>query len=94
MQFPHFWIALCILLSWSRSDALQFSYEQTFKIVQFTDLHYGTEWMQDQLTTTVQKRILEWERPDLVIFSGDMVSGYLFNDAGPLWFQRRCAAAA
>lgn len=85
-------VAFCTLFSLSCAAALQFSYEQTFKIVQFTDLHYGTEWMQDQLTTKVQKRILEKERPDLVIFSGDMVSGDLFHKAGPLWYQRRCVS--
>ncbi|KAK9806513.1 hypothetical protein WJX73_005719 [Symbiochloris irregularis] len=79
-----------LLLSTLRlSVALRFSWENTFKIVQFTDLHYGTEYLHDQLTTTVQKRILEWERPDLVVFSGDLVSGNLYSEAGPGWFKKR-----
>lgn len=44
----------------------------------------------------VQKTVLAAERPDLVVFSGDMVSGWVCRpsdprapDCGPGWFERR-----
>jgi pre-mRNA-splicing factor SYF1 len=44
----------------------------------------------------VQKAVLEAEQPDLVVFSGDMVSGWECKpgglrkpDCGPSWFAER-----
>ncbi|EFN59663.1 hypothetical protein CHLNCDRAFT_133158 [Chlorella variabilis] len=67
---------------------LRFRTDGTFKILQLTDLHYGE--------SAVQKTVLAAERPDLVVFSGDMVSGWVCRpsdprapDCGPGWFERR-----
>ncbi|KAN0011961.1 hypothetical protein ACTFIU_000180 [Dictyostelium citrinum] len=55
---------------------LKFNSNNQFKIVQFTDLHYGSEPVDDIDTIFSQVNILDYEKPDLVIFSGDMVTGY------------------
>lgn len=46
---------------------------------QFTDLHYGENDAWDQLTQDIQTKILEIEKPDLVVLTGDCISGYAWN---------------
>ncbi len=46
------------------------------KIVQFTDLHFGEAAEQDELSLSLMRSVLSAERPDFVVFSGDLVSGY------------------
>ena len=76
------WIVLPIV------EALQFRQDGTFKIVQFSDPQIGTfwfDWCRDltweerqhpcsaKNTTTFMKRVLDYERPDLVVFVGDVI---------------------
>jgi pre-mRNA-splicing factor SYF1 len=107
---------------------LRFKSDDTFRILQLTDLHYGESaaldlksdevehsqrpffsvpasqphWVLHLSTTSlvlpvqVQRAVLAAERPDLVVFSGDMVSGWhckpsapLLADCGPGWFAAR-----
>lgn len=51
------------------------SEEETFKIVQITDTHYGESETEDRQTDTIINHILDWEKPDFVALSGDIVSG-------------------
>jgi predicted MPP superfamily phosphohydrolase len=53
--------------------SLQFRTDGTFKIVQFTDLHWKNGEPDDQQTYELMKRILEQETPDLIVFTGDMI---------------------
>jgi hypothetical protein len=46
------------------------------KILQLTDLHYGEGSVQDRLNAQSQSNLLSWENPDLVVITGDVVSGY------------------
>ena len=46
------------------------------KILQMTDLHYGEGNARDQLNIAIQESLLDLEKPDLVIITGDVVSGY------------------
>jgi Calcineurin-like phosphoesterase len=46
------------------------------KILQFTDLHYGEGDWQDEKNSNLQKKLIEWEQPDLAVLTGDLVSGY------------------
>lgn len=58
------------------SIPLQFRPDGTFTIVQFTDLHVrGGKSELDARTLALTERIFETERPDLVIYSGDMLYG-------------------
>ncbi|KAN0049919.1 hypothetical protein ACTA71_003017 [Dictyostelium dimigraforme] len=72
---------MCILIILSKlvtsKPILKFNSNNQFKIVQFTDLHYGSDQIDDSDTIFSQENILDYEKPDLVIFSGDMISGYL-----------------
>ena len=60
---------------------LVFDQNGTFKIAQFADLHFGeaenTLWgpQQDENSTRVISRVLAWELPDLVVYSGDQITG-------------------
>ncbi|KAJ3195852.1 hypothetical protein HK101_010830 [Irineochytrium annulatum] len=65
----------------SPPEPLRFNPDGLFTIVQFTDLHYGeaqdTDWgpQQDVNSTRVIRTILSDERPDLVAFTGDQITG-------------------
>ncbi|GAM18658.1 hypothetical protein SAMD00019534_018330 [Acytostelium subglobosum LB1] len=55
---------------------LKYRPDGTFKIVQFTDLHYGEQDSYDKLNAKSEEAIIAAENPDFVMFSGDMISGY------------------
>eukprot|EP00002_Diphylleia_rotans_P007457 TRINITY_DN169_c0_g3_i1.p1 TRINITY_DN169_c0_g3~~TRINITY_DN169_c0_g3_i1.p1 ORF type:complete len:536 (-),score=113.14 TRINITY_DN169_c0_g3_i1:37-1644(-) len=57
-----------------------------FRVVQFSDIHTG-EPAQDFNTQNVMRRILQDEKPDLVILNGDQVSDYSWNRITRPWFQ-------
>lgn len=70
-------------------------HDDHFKILQLADLHYGGFSEDDALTDALQQRLLDVETPDLVVFSGDLVSGYLWNASlGSGWFADRCCRSA
>ncbi|MEK5239327.1 metallophosphoesterase family protein [Paenibacillus sp. FSL L8-0470] len=52
---------------------LSFQNDGTFKIVQFTDLHWMDGRAEDQLTRKLMERIIEAEQPDLIVFTGDLI---------------------
>ncbi|EFA84277.1 putative metallophosphoesterase [Heterostelium album PN500] len=63
---------------------LKFRTDGKFKIIMFTDLHYGEFNSFDSLNHQAQNKLLDFEKPDLVILSGDMISGYnknFFNES-------------
>jgi predicted MPP superfamily phosphohydrolase len=67
-------LALVILAS----SALKFNSNGRFKIVQFTDMHLGEAAAFDMLTRRVQMAVIQAEKPDLIVVSGDAVSGYAY----------------
>lgn len=73
-------------LSLSLVHSLEVS-SPSIKILQLTDLHYGEGEIQDSLNTQAIENQLVWENPDLVIITGDLVSGYAWpSTAG--WFNQ------
>lgn len=54
---------------------LRFRQDGTFKIVQFTDVHMADGSEKDFRTMEGMTRILDMEKPDLVVFTGDMTYG-------------------
>ncbi|GIV14880.1 MAG: phosphohydrolase [Armatimonadota bacterium] len=48
---------------------------ETFKIVQFTDTHWTNFDERDHRTRQVMEAVLEYEKPDLVFLTGDMLGG-------------------
>ena len=45
----------------------------SFKIVQFTDLHWKDGGTEDQRTRRLMETVLDSEQPDLVVFTGDLI---------------------
>ncbi|MFB9273905.1 metallophosphoesterase family protein [Cohnella cellulosilytica] len=56
-------------------QGLRFREDGTFTIVQFTDLHWQNGDEKDRRTRALMDAVLEAERPDLVVFTGDAISG-------------------
>ena len=53
---------------------LKFNADGKFKIVQFTDIHYKVDSENSPIKLEVVKRVVELEKPDLVVFTGDIVT--------------------
>ena len=56
------------------AQKLVFNNDQLFKIVQFTDMHYEHGNPKSDTTLLTYKRVLDAEKPDLIIFTGDIVT--------------------
>jgi hypothetical protein len=70
---------------------LKFRDNRTFKIVQFTDVHWRNGEAEDLSSEALMERILQAEQPDFVVFTGDLLdSGYCQN---PLESIRNAVAA-
>jgi predicted MPP superfamily phosphohydrolase len=54
---------------------LRFRPDGTFTIAQFTDLHWQNGNQADLQTRALMERVLEAERPDLVVLTGDVIAG-------------------
>lgn len=52
---------------------LAFQADETFKIVQFTDLHWKDGRPEDLRTRQLMRTVIETEQPDLVVFTGDVI---------------------
>lgn len=68
---------------------MYFNEKGKFKILQFTDIHYTDDSHKDHQTTKLMKQIIEVEKPDFIIATGDTVYGpdntkYLENAFGPM----------
>ena len=57
------------------AQKLSFKKNGTFKIVQFTDMHYIHGNQKSDTTLLLISRMLDTEKPDLVVFTGDIVTG-------------------
>jgi len=55
------------------NKSLTFRPNGTFKIVQFTDLHWQNGDKTDMRTKALMERILSEEQPDLIVFTGDVI---------------------
>lgn len=73
----------------SNKPALKFRADGTFKIVQFTDLHFGDSDEADAHTQKIQTAIIQAEKPDLVVLTGDAIQGYSLNKTESGWFLHR-----
>ncbi len=56
------------------STALRYNADGTFKIVQFTDIHWQKDGPDDKNTAKLMADILDAEKPDLVVLTGDTTS--------------------
>jgi len=53
---------------------LKFNIDGTFKIVQFTDIHWKNESSQNSALLGLMSGILDRERPDMVVYTGDIIT--------------------
>lgn len=71
-------LCLCILslCSVSKLNAQQLSFKAdgTFKIVQFTDVHFCLSKQESQEALQLINETLDAEKPDMVVFTGDVVT--------------------
>lgn len=68
--------------------------KDTFKIVQFTDMHYGEDKLSDRLTQELQDWVIQEEDPDLIVLTGDMVSGYAWPGTAHWYAQQHAQYTA
>lgn len=61
---------------------LRFGDDHTFKIVQFTDIHWKNGEPEDQMSRRCMETVLDLEQPDLVVFTGDLIYS---GEADPGW---------
>jgi 3',5'-cyclic AMP phosphodiesterase CpdA len=54
---------------------LFFKNDGTFKILQFTDIHFSEDNETDHRTTELMRQLIEQEKPDFIITTGDTVYG-------------------
>ena len=62
-------------------NILKFRSDQRFKIVQFTDIHWHNGESPDQQSARLMERIAKDESPDLIVLTGDILSGGGCDDA-------------
>ena len=69
---------------------LRFREDGTFKIVQFTDPEFAANDEEEQRMQAMMLRILEAERPDLVVYTGDIIASASHPDPADA-FRRACS---
>lgn len=60
---------------------LKFREDSRFKIVQFTDIHWQNGEAADQQSASLMESIAQAESPDLIVLTGDILSGGGCDDA-------------
>ena len=70
-------VMLTSVLSIANTDdkALKYKQDGTFKIVQFADMHWQKCDANDMETSKLMEEILDIEKPDLVVLTGDNICG-------------------
>ena len=70
-----FWMILCYTFN-VNAQKLQFNQNKQFKIIQLTDIHYVAENKENsKMTQNFINEIIYNEKPDCVVFTGDIVVG-------------------
>ena len=62
------------LQSFAQKPDLYFTNEETFKIVQFTDLHWDAKSDRMPQNVIIIEKVLQTEKPDLIVLTGDIVT--------------------
>jgi 3',5'-cyclic AMP phosphodiesterase CpdA len=70
-----------------KNVSLRFDGDGRFKIVQFTDLHLKEDSEDDDKTVALMGEVLDVERPQLVVVTGDVLAGSQQPEA----MMKRCA---
>lgn len=81
------YILILVLINCKYNEKLKFNDEGEFTILHFTDLHYGEAGDGDHLNKILIERIIQEHKPDLIVMTGDTVSGYGWDRESPTFFQ-------
>ncbi len=68
-------ILVYLLPAQAQQPVLQYNANAKFKIVQFTDVHYIHEDPRSNIAIERINEVLDTEKPDLVMFTGDVIYG-------------------
>ena len=68
-------LLMCIGISPMKSQDLKFGEDKKFKVVQFTDVHWKADSIASEKAGERMSEVLDAEKPDLVIFTGDVIFG-------------------
>ena len=85
------WVVTLVALlagAHAQPNRLAFRSDRTFKIVVFNDMHFGEEDAYDTDSLALQRNVLDAEQPDLVVFDGDLVSGWRGHNKGG-WMEKQ-----
>lgn len=66
---------ICMSVAGLNAQVLKFNSDKKFKIVQFTDVHWVTGNPETKVSEERMNEVLDAEKPDLVVFTGDFVTG-------------------
>lgn len=66
---------------------LKFNKDGKFKIVQFTDIHWNPQHKESYEGMDAMLKVLDTEKPDFVIYTGDNVTGYPVKPSLDVIFQ-------
>ena len=69
------YLLMCLGISPMKSQDLKFGDDKKFKIVQFTDVHWKADSIASEEAGERMSEVLDAEKPDLVIFTGDVIFG-------------------
>ena len=70
-SFLLFAVLLCITIA-LQAQQLQFKKDKSFKILQFTDVHYKPGVIASDTAIMLINEVLDLEQPDFVVFTGDI----------------------
>jgi len=68
---------------------LRFNAQHEFTILQLSDMHYGDNYAADMRTSYIQQTLIEQVRPDMIVITGDAVSGYKWNKKDEDYFKSK-----
>lgn len=82
---PLLFFLLIVFSSFAKAEAqkveLSFRANGKFKIVQFTDVHWDPQKTETQEASETMCHILDEEKPDLIIYTGDIITGSPISEA-------------
>lgn len=72
----------------NNTQQLKFRPDGTFKFVQFTDIHFAEGFDTDSSNIACMKTVLDHEKPDMVVVTGDVISGYAWDGKEEGWYAK------
>ncbi|MBQ8266615.1 MAG: metallophosphoesterase, partial [Bacteroides sp.] len=68
-------LLMCLSILSVQAQQLKFGEDKKFKIVQFTDVHWVADSLASEEAGERMNEVLDAEKPDLVVYTGDVIFG-------------------